>query len=150
MKYLFCIPVFLLIFSCEKGPGDELLIDSLVEVEMAEAAVGGGEQVVLHCKTLKEYICYDYVIGYDRNGDGDVIRIDFQHIAPGASQQCASAVGPARASINLGNLENGEYAIELNNGKQLNKGTLEVSDKELILNFPKQTGIDILTPVVLR
>jgi hypothetical protein len=150
MKYLSCIPLLFLFFSCEKEPEGELLIDSIVEVEMTETAASAAGEVFLNCKTLKEYICYKYVIGYDKAGEDNIIRINFQHVMPGTTQQCATAVGPATARISLGKLENGDYAIELNNGKMLNKGTLEVTNAELILNFPKQTGIDILTPVVLR
>ncbi|AHM63405.1 hypothetical protein D770_25810 [Flammeovirgaceae bacterium 311] len=150
MKNLMWIPFIALLFSCEKVQDSELLIDSVVEIELLEAVAAGTGEITLRCKTLKEYICYNYVIGYDKAGEGNALKINFQHIALGATQQCATAIGPATAEIALGKLEDGLYFLELNNGKLVNKGILEVSATEFILNFPQQTGIDILTPVVLR
>lgn len=150
MKNLFWIPLITLLFSCEKVQENELLIDSVVEIQMLDAAAAGSGDLLLRCKTLKEYICYNYVIGYNKAGEGNTLKISFQHVSLGASQQCATAIGPATAEVNLGILEDGLYDLELNNGKLVNKGTLEVTAKELILNFPQQKGIDILTPVVLR
>ena len=144
------IPFLMLIFSCEEERTDELLINSTVEIEMHVAPAAGTGEVVLHCKTLKEYICYNYVIGYSKAGEGKSLKINFRHVSPHVSGKCGAEVGPATAEINLGTLETGIYTIELNNGVLENRGTLEITSTELVLDFPQQKGIDILTPVVLR
>ena len=90
------------------------------------------------------------MISYSKAGEGNSLKINFQHVSPDASGKCGAAVGPATAEINLGTLDTGIYTIELNNGVLENKGTLEITSTELILDFPQQKGIDILTPVVLR
>lgn len=151
MKKLLWIPLMILFFSCEKGEVDHgQPIDSIIEIEMTEASLDNSGKIVLNCKTQKEYECFNYVIEYDRAGESAPFMITFQSVSLDSSGKCATAIGPARAEINLGILANGIYAIELNHGSSINRGILEVTDQELVLNIPQQKGVQILTPVVQR
>lgn len=150
MKKLFWIPVLLFVLSCEKESDPSLPVDSVVEVEIAEVSIDGAEKIVLSGKTRKEYSCSNYTINHRTANGEEAFSITFEEVVSDPEGRCFTALGPARAQIVLGALENGVYDLSLNNGALTNRGTLEVSDTEIVLNFPQQNGIEILTPVVLR
>ncbi len=150
MKKLFWIPVLLFVLSCEKDADPGLPVDSVIEVEIAEISVDGEEVMILSGKTRKEYSCSNYIINHSTAYGEEAFSITFEEVVPDPEGRCFTALGPARAQIILGALENGVYELSLNSGPFTNRGTLEVSDTEIILNFPQQNGIEVLTPVVLR
>src|SRR5690606_23994594 len=63
---------------------------------------------------------------------------------------CFTAIGPATTTIGLGDIGNGEYELELNNGALKNKGRLIVTDTDVILDFMGQGGIEIVRQTTKR
>lgn len=147
MKKVVYLLFLLFTVACHKE--EELtggLLDSTVQIE---AKIDKGtERIFLFCKTAKKYDCYNYKIATTTQTNGQPFHITFRGIIE--ASQCANASGPARAEINLGDLQAGEYALTLAVGDFSNNGTLQVTETEISLSFPQQNGIEILTPVIQR
>lgn len=148
MKRLLWIAFLSLTFACEKEDAELTPVDSVIQVEVKEALIEDSQMIILSCQTEKEYSCINFSIITDVKREENSFTVSFLGID--GQKICATAIGPANAEINFGALENGLYKLELNSGSWKNKGTLVVSDQKLVLDFPQQNGIEILTPSVQR
>lgn len=143
---LWSVAFFLFFTSCEKEEPVELLsLGSLIQIELTESSTG----IVLLCKTEKEYPCANYSLVASEERSRNSYVVNFSGVRP-PEGNCATALGPAVAVFNLGELENGVYEVELNTPSFSNKGQLEIKATEIKLHFAQQKGILILSPVLQR
>lgn len=61
------------------------------------------------CETEKQYGCANYAINYTKRQEGNIINITFNHIEKPAI--CLTAIGPAKATIPIGDIAPGSYEL---------------------------------------
>ncbi len=151
MKKILIIPIFAISFlACES---DEITkkqaIDSDIQVVLKELLAPQGSVWVLECETEKIYPCDNYGISYAQRYDLESITLTFLEVPE--IETCLTALGPATTMIGLGSITgNGEYEISLNNGAVENKGTLTLTDTEIILELSSENGIEIMRKTTKR
>ena len=149
MKKIFNLLWLVLLFSCEtEEPQIISPIDSVIKVETKEVTAGNQKKVILACRTEKIFNCSNYIIKTERQAGSNTF--EFVFLGTGIGGICFTALGPARADLYLGTLENGTYTVKLNESSFANTGTLTVTNTEILLNFPQPNGILILNPVYKR
>lgn len=144
LKWIF---VLLIGFSCSKEEV-EILQVPLIQIAVKEVTAAGSQNIILSCRTEKEYNCSNNSIIAEKEIKAKSIEVAFLGIS--FPEICATAIGPARREIDLGPLGNGVYEVEILAGTFTNKGILEISEQQVRLEFPQQNGIEILTAVVER
>ncbi len=150
MKTLVIFILSVLIFACDKK-NDDLLkknaIDSTIKIDTREYL--DTRQLVLFCQTERKYPCFNYPIQKTQNFNAsNQLSITFTNIIE--TDICLTAFGPATTTVDLSNLTNGQYVLELNNASIKNKGILKISDSAISLDFNNQNGIEISTPITKR
>jgi hypothetical protein len=148
MRRLLLITFLWTVFACNEDHVDEINIDSVIQVELKLTTTENVQNIVLSCKTKKEFPCYNYLLITDKEVTEELLSITFVGIDK--QNYCATAIGPAKRDIDFGELKNGLYTIRLNNGSLRNQGTLEVTDDEVIFNIINPNGIEILTSSVQK
>lgn len=123
-------------------------VDSRIEVVPLEYPVAGATQLGLRCRTEKTYPCSNYSIVTELTYSENKISATFVGIHE--MDICLTALGPASTVIDLSDVSNGEYELELNNGVLKNHGRLIISDSEIILDFQLQRGIEIIRKTTKR
>jgi hypothetical protein len=148
-KTFLLLGLAILMMNCQN---DSLLekndIDSKIQITPLEIPGTGSPVLGLSCKTEKIYPCFNYPILTNTSFGENKISVTF--ISVPDIEICLTALGPASAFIDLNNVPNGTYEIELNNGNLKNKGKLIITDTEITLNFKHQVGIDILRNTTKR
>lgn len=142
LKYLAGLLLLLFNISCEKEePVALLAVDSVIRIEMAESSrEGGSSEFALVFTTVKEYPCLGYVLVGSKEAGEQELRFSFSGIKP-PQEGCLTATGPAMAIMPLGQLTNGVYELAIYHDNFSGRGTLEVKDEEIILDFTRQEGI---------
>jgi len=123
-------------------------IDSNIVIEVGEELEHDSRRITLFCKTEKIYPCYNFGILTDTRTYDDAQEITFTKVDQ--QRVCLTALGPAKATVELGDLPNGEYSIALNNANLKNKGTLRVTDSEIVLQFGRTKGIQFVRSATKR
>jgi len=149
MKKLLYLFLFWLIVSCEKEEvKPQITVDSVILIEVQEVVASGKNYLVLKCETEKIYNCANYALDVTQVISKNNFSVNFTGM--NTDDICATGLGPAKNNIILGALESPTYSLALNvNGFQ-NKGTLTITNTQILLNFPQQNGIQILNPVYTR
>src|SRR5687767_2744852 len=113
MKSLKLLFIFSLLFFAACDKEDDSLdggpIDSTIQISAKETSSTG--EIILNCKTEKEYECFNNKISTTKRIGQNTIEISFEKIT--GENKCATATGPATAEINLGALAVGEYHLTL-------------------------------------
>jgi len=149
MKKLLYLFFFWLIVSCKKeGATSQISINADILIEVQEITISSEKRVALNCSTEKIYNCSNYYIDLVQEKSADSITVNFKGISP--DEICATALGPAKTKIDLGSLTNGLYSLTLNINHLENNGLLTITDSQILLDFPRQDGIQILNPVYTR
>ncbi len=149
MKYsnLLAMLFAFVIFGCDKeDEGTVTAIDSIIEISANETSPSG--EIVLDCRTKKQYNCSNYKIVSTKRTGQNSIEISF--IAVELGNLCATALGPATTKINLGVLPIGEYNLTFEVMGEQNNGLLKVTQTQIIFEFENLEGIEILTPTIQR
>ena len=127
-KIIFFLTLIFLISSCKKDYQlEEIDSDILVSV------VNKDSEIEIKGETEREYSCSNYTIINSNKNRKNEIYIHFKKVQ--VPDICLTSIGPAKCTIGIGKLANGDYPItfELNNKKT--KGNLKVgSTTELILD----------------
>ena len=147
MRKIVAVLGLLLFFSCEKEETSHP-ISSTIQIQTNELAIGNEKRIFLSCATEKIYACSNFNIITSQQAQPNLFQVHFSGIDN--IKHCATAIGPARAEIELGALKNGEYLLELNAKAFRNSGKIKITDSEIILSFPHQQGIAIMNPVYKR
>ena len=149
MKYIKLISMLLVIvvLGCDKDDENtDNSIDSIIEISANETSPSG--ELVLDCRTKKQYNCSNYKIVSTARSDQNSIEISFTAVELG--NLCATALGPATTKVNLGILPIGEYNLTLEIMGEQNRGLLIITQTQIIFEFDNLEGIQILTPTVPR
>jgi hypothetical protein len=123
-------------------------IDSKISIETREVLGSESRSLTFYCRTEKSYPCINYPLAFSLNKANGKYELTFSGIIE--TKICLTAIGPATATVNLNNVPNGFYSFEVNNANLQNCGNLKVSDSEIVLNFSKQNGIEIVRAKTLR
>lgn len=150
MKKISIFVIAALFVACEQNedPLKKNAIDSKIKVEVREYLDLNSRQLVLHCQTGKAYPCINYPILTEQVFQKNKLSITFTSVLE--TDFCFTAIGPASTVINLGNMVNGQYELELNNAELKNKGTLKISGSEIVLDFKSQNGIEIVRQITKK
>jgi hypothetical protein len=149
MKYLKLLAMFfvLLMIACDKEDESQSSpIDSIILITATETS--STNEIVLDCRTKKQYQCFNYKIVSTKRTSENSIEISF--VAIDSGNICATAFGPATTKINLGVLPIGEYSLTFEIMGEQNNGLLIVTQTQIIFEFDNLEGIEILTPIVQR
>ena len=136
MSRFFHATIFLLLLcGCRKDP-----TVSDVDVRMWEVMDSTGRTLKFFCSTDRIYGCSNYRISHTFERSGDRVEIEFSGII--VPDVCLTSIGPASATVDLGALPDGTYAIDLQVGGNKNEGQLLIT--------PDQYTISIEQPRQLR
>lgn len=116
---IFLFVVFFLFSSCNKDL-NEVNIDSDILISTEK----NDQNVLLNASTEKHYPTLGYQIRYREQVKDKEIKIEFIEVI--APEVGLTALGPARCSINLGDLEHGAYDITFELNQVETKGKLIV------------------------
>lgn len=134
--------------ACEKSEISSGF-ETAININMFEVLdAGNGRNFQLRLSTAKIYPCVNYYIKHSVVKEGKEISIKVEEIvAPGI---CLTALGPAGASIDLGVLEHGTYALTVEIGQVVNRGTLVVDEPKYTLHFDRPVDLRIPTDELYR
>lgn len=138
---LVLLTLLLMINACEDTVSDNASyssIDSRININLREDLSANSKNVILNCRTDRIYGCINYGIDYSVVKTANNFRIKFSRII--ISDICLTALGPASAQINLGNLGAGTYNLTLEVNGKTESAALTVTDSLYQINF--QTGFD--------
>jgi hypothetical protein len=120
MKKLTLLFGLLFLFgSCKKDYQYEKIDSDILVLAESQDSV-----ITFRCETEREYSCSNFEIINAVKTKNNEITVHFKKIK--VSDLCLTSLGPAKYTIDLGKLSNGEYSLtfELNNKKT--KGKLNV------------------------
>ena len=148
LLHLFLLFIFLA--ACEPSSLEpaQAPLETKILIQPKEELKDGKRSIVLLNKTEKIYPCINFSIWTDQAFTDRSFKITFTGVEE--ENICATALGPATSSVDLGSIPNGDYYIELNNGNIKNKGLLSVTNREVELVFAQQNGIEIVVPKLMR
>lgn len=104
-------------------------IDSPVRVEVVERFTPAGRRLQVECETEREYGCMNYSIATRTDFWGRTIALQFRGVT--MPQGCATALGPARATIALGAVPEDRYPLRLIANGTTAQGLLRVTADSL-------------------
>ena len=149
MKRNYLLILLLYLFACEENDSGALNpIGSNIKIETREVLEAGARRLTFYCATEKIYECSNYQISTETKSDEGSYNILFKSVEIGPI--CFTSLGPAVSFIDLGEIPGGNYSLIVRNGALLSKGKLVVSKGEIVLDFPKLNGIEIISPVTRR
>ena len=144
MKNLLSALILSLLFACNNEELDlRSQIDSDIKIELREWTSPEKQGLYLEAATEKLYPCINFPLTFEYQFDEDCVRITFTGVRE--LDPCLSALGPAKAAIDLSHLEKGVYDLELNIGVLKNVGKLIITDTGAKLDFRNQNGIQIMS-----
>lgn len=153
MRLLIYLFLALFLFaSCKKENPEDINFTNTLEnnilIEMFESLDSLERNFYLRCKTAETFPCYNYTIKTNSSKSVNSISIRFEEIIK--YDMCATAIGPARHTINLGQLSNGIYDLNITVGqlKTLGKLIVTSTNYEVKLNNPKQ--VEFTTTILNR
>lgn len=114
--------------ACQKD--DEMHdLSGTVVLELREHAVNGDRQMALYAETREEYPCLNFYIEYSYIKDSDSRHIHFEGVR--APRVCLTAIGPAKAFMGLGKMEEGEHELQFLINEELSISKFLVSEEEV-------------------
>jgi hypothetical protein len=115
-------------------------VDSEINIRMVERFDKYPRTLQMDFWTTKIYPCFNFPIILSWQKSSNVIDITFKEVIdPGI---CLTALGPARAVIDLGVLSNGTYQLNFQNGKIKHSGELIVSSDSYTISFPANSAFN--------
>ncbi len=138
--------IFILI--CQNIFTADKKIDSDILIKMDEVVDSVDSKLYLHCETEREYKNYNYQIGKSIDKQPGRINIEFNSII--IPDIVSPALGPARTKIDLGNLEEGTYELEIKVEGEKSYGYLTVNPEYYRIDFEKQNRIQIIDTLLNR
>jgi len=103
-KYFLSLAVLFLLIACNGNKTKEPIESDVIVSFLKE-----NDQVVIEAETEKIYGCFNYQLNYVKNSAEKTITVNFSDIT--IPEVCMRALGPARATINLGELEKETYIV---------------------------------------
>lgn len=131
--------ILVFLFSACKKDESVKINESAINIKMWETIGSAQRTMKLYCSTEKNYPCFNYSINYSLSTNNEVIIIDFIGVVE--PEVCATAMGPASASIDLGTVPNGTYNFEISVDKQKSKGALIVTSDYFKIDLDSQQNL---------
>ncbi len=104
--------------------------------------------LTLKCGTTENFICSNFSIATSHTVINNKITLNFTGIIkPGI---CKRSIGPATATISLGELDILNYELEINIGSSKIIGQMAVSDNSYKVTIPVQSKVKFLNPDLYR
>ncbi len=123
--------ILLIANSCQKDTERDDFSANLM-VALREAFVEGERHAGLYVFTLEEYPCSNFEIDYNYTHVGGVRTIVFKGIP--TQEECLAVFGPARAFIDLGEMDEGSHTVNLEVKHEILNTHFQVNDQRLIVN----------------
>lgn len=118
-KIIFLFTLTFLISSAKQNSqSEEIRSDILVSV------INLDEGIELRCKTEQSFSCSNYSIDFDVKTQNNEIFIQFNKL--NIPDMGTTSFGPAKCTIGIGKLANGEYPVTFVLNKKKTKGKLVV------------------------
>ena len=108
-------------------------VDSMINIRVMATIEGASRNLQFYCSTAKIYPCCNYPILVEKTQSLNNIDIAFNGVLE--TEFCLTAIGPATAIVNLGELSNGTYNLNLFNGDRKCTGELIVTSDSYEVNF---------------
>lgn len=124
------------------------VIDATIQITPMELLIPNANYIALSSKTDKLFPCENYKILTASSIGEENINITFFDVSE--TENCLTALGPAKNIFVLGELTNGEYKIGINNGSLKNNGLLKISNNEIVLDLESENGIEIVRKTTKR
>lgn len=135
------------ISSCKKAEVNSTF-DENIKIKMTETVDSVKRTLSFNCYTEKIFECSNYGIEATYTLTNDKITINFIKIR--TPNICLTSLGPASTIINLIELTNKIYEIELNFGTNKINGQLNVTTGSFIAALPTQTKVQFVNPDLKR
>ena len=139
MKKFLMIAIAIVAIACEKKDFDEIKDDQLI-LSLKDIATVGNE-VGFDAKTARIYNCVNFTIDTDYEQGEHQISIHYGDIIQ--PDQCLTALGPAKSSIALSDLSDGNYELVINYLGRTIQGNLEVKETHYKLALEDQPYIKV-------
>jgi len=140
----------LFVFACEgeeTAPSNTL--GSEIELSMTEFIDADQRILTLKFLTLKDFPCINNRIKYETTVDQQTVSIVLEKVEE--AEVCLDAIGPASAFIELGQLDEKEYDLQIQLGESIIKhGTLAVTKDAYLIHLDDEAGITLLNPALNR
>jgi hypothetical protein len=133
--------------SCMKDKREYLPLGE-VEMYMIEGLAQDARFLFLEFETKEEYNCLNYFIRFDNNSSSGNIDLHLRDVEK--SDFCFTALGPAKAEVNLGIYQIGTYQTSIKVDEVENSGTLQVTNSQYILTLNNPQMIDVLFDTLNR
>lgn len=146
-KLIQFITLLILFYGCKKDPLIDR-IDSEIKVELAESFDGKQRLLKLYCSTQKEYQCSNFGIKSTLNVTSNKIEINFKSII--TYDLCQTSIGPARTTIDLGEIKNGNYNISITVDGLKSEGQLTVTNESYSINFKNLEKLQLINSKLNR
>ena len=155
LKYYFPF-VALLLFccnACDLESLDEPIIVTNVEkefnIDLWEQLGANSRSVQLLIETIAQEDCTNYSIAHQINRNNVTLDVSLNEIM--APQDCNEGQGPALATVNLGELSNGFYSLNIDlKNTVFSKGQIVIREKEITVNMNSEEGIRFIRTSILR
>ena len=139
MKKFLVIAIAISAIACEKKGLDEVTDDQLILSLKDVATVG--QAVGIDAKTARIYNCFNYTINTDHQQSEQQISIQYGDIIQ--PDQCLTALGPAKSSIALSDLNDEGYELEISYLGHTIQGNLEITETHYRLTLEDQPYITV-------
>jgi hypothetical protein len=147
-KYLSLFVFLIFIFSCSKKQTTADPFDENVKIKMVEGIDSTKKTLTLRCFTEKIFTCSNYYISHTISVTANKIAINFIEInEPGI---CLTSLGPASAIIDLINLDNRDYELEIKISNTTITGQLKVSNGSYQAILPVQNRVQFVNTTLNR
>lgn len=126
---------FLLALSFAACQKEEEMHDlsGVVVLELREHAPDGERKLGLYAETKDEYPCLNFLIDYELSHSSDVRHLHFPGVK--APTVCLTALGPAKALIDLGGMDDGLHHLQFLLNEEYSEVKLQVSDTLVEVNI---------------
>ncbi|MEM6270476.1 MAG: hypothetical protein AAF998_13620 [Bacteroidota bacterium] len=127
-----CVSLLLLLWFTfpafsQSGGGKLMALESGVTLRMESQILEGGDhKFYLVLQTNDVYECANFLLENDVKLDGDKLIVRVRGVRK--ADPCSTAMGPARARINLTSLSEGEYRVRTIINRQVFKSVLTVAE----------------------
>ncbi len=133
--------------SCLKDKREYLPLGE-VEMYMIEGLAEDARYLFLEFATKDDFNCLNYFIRFNNNSSSGNIDIHLRDVEK--SDFCFTALGPAKAEINLGIYQIGTYQANIKVGELENSGTLQVTNSQYILTINDPQMLEVLFDTLNR
>lgn len=155
LKYYFPFIAFLVFCcgACDLESLNEPIIVPNIEkefnIDLWEHLGANSRSAQLLIETIAQEDCTNYSIAHEFSRNNATLNVSLNEIV--APQDCNEGQGPALATVDLGELTNGFYTLNIDlKNTVFSKGQLVIREKEITVNMNSEEGIRFVRTSILR